>query len=207
MKKIISVEEFIKNTTKNNQIIVVAGGYFGDEAKGKVVADLSQSEEIAAITRVNAGQNAGHTVFYNNEKIVLHLIPSGISTKKPTFIGSNCVGDLDFFYNVEIQRLKDKNIPYNNLFIGNINLVTPWHIIVDLLKKNNSSTGKGISQISQDIAGKNAPKLEDLINKDKTNFQKSFEFWKDKINYEEVEKLMEEKKTSTIFNRFYRNSR
>jgi len=174
---IISSEVAIKRLVENKRVIVVAGGFFGDEAKGKLVSDLSNFEEIKAIVRTNAGQNAGHTLFYGDKKIVLHLIPSGVVTGKLTIIGNNCVGDLYDLYNQEIQRLKDAGIDYSNLVLGNISLVLPWHRILDTVKNRNSSTGKGISQINQDIVGKRAPKLEDLKNRNYDVFERSFDFW------------------------------
>ena len=60
-------------------IKAVIGAQWGDEGKGKVVDLLSQDMEIVA--RFQGGANAGHTIYKDNEKIVLHQIPSGILRK------------------------------------------------------------------------------------------------------------------------------
>ena len=57
-------------------IKAIVGGQWGDEGKGKIVDLLSQNSHIVA--RYQGGANAGHTVYYNDKKIVLHQIPSGI---------------------------------------------------------------------------------------------------------------------------------
>ena len=56
--------------------IVVTGAQWGDEGKGKIVDLLAAKVQVVA--RYNGGHNAGHTVTTLGEKLVLHLIPSGI---------------------------------------------------------------------------------------------------------------------------------
>ncbi|MCY4094294.1 MAG: adenylosuccinate synthetase, partial [Gammaproteobacteria bacterium] len=56
--------------------VVVVGMAWGDEGKGKIVDLLA--EQVAAVVRFQGGHNAGHTIVVENEKLVLHLIPSGI---------------------------------------------------------------------------------------------------------------------------------
>ena len=56
--------------------IFLVGTHWGDEGKGKIVDVLS--ENAKACIRFQGGHNAGHTLVINNEKTILHLIPSGI---------------------------------------------------------------------------------------------------------------------------------
>jgi UDP-3-O-[3-hydroxymyristoyl] glucosamine N-acyltransferase len=56
--------------------VVVIGSQWGDEGKGKVVDLLT--ERASAVARFQGGHNAGHTLWLDGEKTVLHLIPSGI---------------------------------------------------------------------------------------------------------------------------------
>ena len=56
--------------------VVVVGTQWGDEGKGKVVDLLSESADY--IVRFQGGNNAGHTLVVEDEKFILHLIPSGI---------------------------------------------------------------------------------------------------------------------------------
>ena len=60
-------------------ISAIIGGQWGDEGKGKVVDLLSSNVDVVA--RYQGGANAGHTVYKDGKKIVLHQIPSGILQK------------------------------------------------------------------------------------------------------------------------------
>ena len=59
-----------------SKVDVVLGLCFGDEGKGKIVDYLAKDYSVVA--RFNGGDNAGHTLYKDDKKIVLHLIPSGI---------------------------------------------------------------------------------------------------------------------------------
>ena len=56
--------------------IGVVGIQWGDEGKGKIIDFLSTYADV--IVRFQGGANAGHTIVIGDEKIVLHLIPSGV---------------------------------------------------------------------------------------------------------------------------------
>ena len=55
-------------------IIVIIGAQWGDEGKGKITDFLSKKADVVA--RYQGGDNAGHTIVFNNETYKLHLIPS-----------------------------------------------------------------------------------------------------------------------------------
>ena len=59
---------------------LILGLQWGDEGKGKIVDNLSQSAD--AVCRFQGGHNAGHTIKVDGNKTVLHLIPSGILRKE-----------------------------------------------------------------------------------------------------------------------------
>src|SRR5512144_2811705 len=56
--------------------IAVLGAQWGDEGKGKIVDLLTP--RFSFVARYQGGHNAGHTVYVDGRKFVLHLIPSGI---------------------------------------------------------------------------------------------------------------------------------
>ena len=60
-------------------VTAILGAQWGDEGKGKVVDYLSKDVNIVA--RFQGGANAGHTIYKNGDKIVLHQITSGIFEK------------------------------------------------------------------------------------------------------------------------------
>src|SRR3972149_334579 len=57
-------------------VIVVGGGQWGDEGKGRIVDLLAQKAHLVA--RYSAGANAGHTVVNEVGEFALHLVPAGI---------------------------------------------------------------------------------------------------------------------------------
>ena len=56
--------------------IVVVGGQWGDEGKGKIVDLLT--DRVQVVARYQGGANAGHTVVVGDRQYKLHHIPSGI---------------------------------------------------------------------------------------------------------------------------------
>ena len=56
--------------------LILVGTQWGDEGKGKIVDYFSQ--KFDAVCRFQGGHNAGHTIYNEEEKFVLHLIPSGV---------------------------------------------------------------------------------------------------------------------------------
>ena len=60
--------------------LLVLGTQWGDEGKGKIVDLLTPAFDIVA--RYQGGHNAGHTVCVNGNKVVLHLIPSGVPIRE-----------------------------------------------------------------------------------------------------------------------------
>ncbi len=56
--------------------VAVVGAQWGDEGKGKVVDLLAARAEVVA--RYAGGANAGHTLVVGGQKLVTHLLPSGV---------------------------------------------------------------------------------------------------------------------------------
>ena len=130
-------------------IKAVIGGQWGDEGKGKIVDLLSQNTRIVA--RYQGGANAGHTVYYNNTKLVLHQIPSGILRKDcKCILGNGMVVDPVSLVE-EIHMVENHGISTaNKIFLAmNAHIVTPIHKFIDCYKELNNdkkigTTGRGI---------------------------------------------------------------
>jgi len=56
--------------------VVIVGAQWGDEGKGKVVDLYSEFADV--IVRFGGGANAGHTLVVDGQKLVTHLVPSGV---------------------------------------------------------------------------------------------------------------------------------
>ena len=152
-------------------IKAVIGGQWGDEGKGKIVDLLSKDAEIVA--RYQGGANAGHTVYQQDQKIVLHQIPSGI-LRDDCFcvLGNGMVIDpIDLVE--EINMLKEKNISVKKVLISpNAHIVTPLHKLLDRKneeKTNNfiGTTCKGIGPCYVDKYNRVGIRAINLKNEDK----------------------------------------
>ena len=65
----------------------IVGGQWGDEGKGKIVDLLSKDVDVVA--RYQGGANAGHTVYKEDKKVVLHQIPTGALRESCTCVLGN----------------------------------------------------------------------------------------------------------------------
>lgn len=184
------------------KVDVLLGLQWGDEGKGKIVDVLSPQYDI--IARFQGGPNAGHTLIFNKQKYVLHLIPSGIFRDNTiNVIGDGVVLDpVIFTEEVEKIELSGRNIK-NNLFIGDkTTLILPTHRILDAANENElgkskiGSTGKGIGPAYTDKIARYALRVGDILS---DNFKKKYEELKQRhlnrlksydfnFEYEEYEK-------------------
>ena len=144
---------------------LILGLQWGDEGKGKIVDNLSESTDI--VCRFQGGHNAGHTIKVNGDKTVLHLIPSGILHQNTKcLIGNGVVLALDALQK-EIENLKEKKISFSNRFFisSACTLILPSHISLDKVKDKKESigtTGRGIGPAYEDKIGRRAVRFCDL---------------------------------------------
>ena len=127
-------------------IDVVLGCSFGDEGKGKVVYDLLLNNNYDLCIRFNGSGNAGHTIYKNGQKLILHQLPVGVLISKVyNLISSDCLIDIPRLKS-EINDLKLQGIDITGrLFISKAcHIITPECIEYD--KQNNliGTTGSGI---------------------------------------------------------------
>jgi adenylosuccinate synthase len=150
---------------------VILGLQWGDEGKGKIVDYFAPQYDI--IARFQGGPNAGHTLYVDGKKIVLHQIPSGIFHQNTiNIIGNGVVLDP-----VTLKRECDAVAAFGidvkkNLFISQrTNLIVPTHRALDKaseLSKGDGKIGstlKGIGPAYMDKTGRNALRVGDLADK------------------------------------------
>ena len=147
---------------------VLLGLQWGDEGKGKIVDYISDKYDI--IARFQGGPNAGHTIIFNNQKYVLHTIPSGIFNEKvKNIIGNGVVIDPITLCN-EIEKLNQLGVKCEkNLFISRkAHLIIPTHKHLDAAselakgKKKIGSTLRGIGPTYMDKTGRNGLRVGDI---------------------------------------------
>jgi len=149
--------------------IVVAGAQWGDEGKGKIVDLLSEKAQVVA--RYNGGHNAGHTVITGGEKVVLHLIPSGILHAGVLCVmGAGMVID-PWALEKEMAELRAKGIALDdNLVISDrAHLILPHHRVLEQLAEEQrgsrkiGTTQRGIGPAYEDKAGRRGVRVGDLL--------------------------------------------
>ena len=120
--------------------VSILGMQWGDEGKGKMVDVLSAKAEY--IIRCQGGNNAGHTIKFDDQEYKLHLVPSGILYPHTRcFITAGCVIDPKVLLE-EIQGLVGKGISLEGrLKIStNAHVIMPYYQILDGLEEANKSS-------------------------------------------------------------------
>lgn len=167
--------------------LMVAGGFFGDEGKGKTVDGIATHPAVKMVARVNSGENAGHTVVSEaGIKYAFNLCPSGLLTPgKINAIGPECVMDPVSFMEKEISQLLRDGVEYKDrLFIGDVHIVCPHHKLLDLMnswKNPNLSTIMGMAPVHASKAKRKGLRMDHLFN-DKSEAAKRldadlFDYW------------------------------
>ncbi|WP_413628186.1 adenylosuccinate synthase [Fructilactobacillus vespulae] len=146
---------------------VVVGSQWGDEGKGKIVDFLSKDADI--IARYQGGDNAGHTIVFNDKKFSLQLLPSGIFyADKLAVIGNGVVLNPKALFR-EIKYLNDNGVPTDNLRISSrAQVIMPYHILLDGLSEKSrtnkiGTTQKGIGPAYMDKIARLGIRVADLI--------------------------------------------
>ena len=152
--------------------VAIIGTQWGDEGKGKIVDLFTPSFSIVA--RYQGGHNAGHTVFVNGRKFVLHLIPSGILHAGVTcVIGNGVVVDPRALF-AELDELQREGIETDGrLFISErAHLILPYHRDIEQAaevrrgEQRIGTTSRGIGPSYEDKSGRRGIRLADLAAAD-----------------------------------------
>lgn len=203
---------------------VILGLQWGDEGKGKIVDYFASRYDLVA--RFQGGPNAGHTLYVQDKKVVLHQIPSGVfHPGTMNLIGNGVVLDP-----VTLKRECDTVASFGidlrqNLFIAErTHLILPTHRALDKaaeMAKGNQKIGstlKGIGPAYMDKTGRNGLRVGDLLDKnfttsyiklrlkhqrllDNYNFQEDITAWEEEF-FEAVEFL---KQLNIVSGEYYIN--
>ncbi|MCB0326995.1 MAG: adenylosuccinate synthase [Bdellovibrionales bacterium] len=149
--------------------IVLVGIQWGDEGKGKIVDFLSDKADL--VVRFQGGNNAGHTVIVGDQKVVLHLIPSGILRPSTTcIIGNGVVVNLDVLQ-TELETLESQGIKVTaeQLKISeNAHLIMPYHLKIEESNEDRrgdqkvGTTKRGIGPTYVDKIAREGLRIADL---------------------------------------------
>lgn len=190
---------------------VLLGLQWGDEGKGKIVDFFAPHYDI--IARFQGGPNAGHTLYVEGKKIVLHQIPSGVFHDNTiNLIGNGVVLD-PVTLQKECETVASFGVDVKkNLYISRrAHIILPTHRALDKaseVSKGNDKIGstlKGISPAYMDKTGRNGLRVGDLLDKsfttsyirlrlkhqrllDNFNFQEDISTWEEEF-FEAIEFL------------------
>ena len=116
--------------------LLVLGTQWGDEGKGKIVDLLTPAFDVVA--RYQGGHNAGHTVYVNGRKIVLHLIPSGVLHPGKTCVIGNglVVSPPAFFREIEDLLAGGAAADAARIVVSDkAHLIMPYHPVVERISE------------------------------------------------------------------------
>jgi adenylosuccinate synthase len=149
--------------------VAVLGAQWGDEGKGKIVDLLTP--HFSTVARYQGGHNAGHTVYVEGRKFVLHLIPSGILHPGVTcIIGNGVVIDPQALFK-EIDELAKLGVQVGGrlLVSEKAHLILPYHRELDVLsearrgERKIGTTSRGIGPAYEDKIGRRGIRVCDLL--------------------------------------------
>jgi adenylosuccinate synthase len=149
--------------------IAVLGAQWGDEGKGKIVDMLTP--RFSAVARYQGGHNAGHTVYVQGKKFVLHLIPSGIlHPGVRCIIGNGVVIDPQALFK-EIDDLARMGVTVDGRLIisEKAHVILPYHREFDVLsearrgERKIGTTSRGIGPAYEDKIGRRGIRICDLL--------------------------------------------
>lgn len=148
-------------------VVVVVGAQWGDEGKGKVVDLYSRYADV--VVRYGGGANAGHTLVVGGEKVVFHLVPSGVLHERTRcIVGPGTVVDPRVLVD-ELSQLADRGLLKDPrvLISDRAHVVLPHHIELDGLadaKRKIGTTKRGIGPAYQDKVARRGVRVGDLLD-------------------------------------------
>ncbi len=136
-------------------IKAIVGANWGDEGKGKITDMFAEQADV--VVRFQGGANAGHTIINDYGKFALHLLPSGVFSKKSVnIIGNGVALDIPALIR-EIGSVIKGGAPEPNLMISDrAQVVMPYHKLFDAYEEERlggasfGSTKSGIAPFYSD---------------------------------------------------------
>lgn len=152
-------------------VVIVVGAQWGDEGKGKVV-DLF-TERADMVVRYGGGANAGHTLVIDGQKLITHLVPSGVCHPgKACVLGDGMVIDPYTLLDEVAQCQARGLLMRNELLVGlGAHVILPYHKLVDGLREDRGAkqgraigtTRRGIGPAYEMKAARRGIRVRDLL--------------------------------------------
>ncbi len=127
-------------------VTILVGAQWGDEGKGKWIDILADRADY--VVRFQGGNNAGHTLYVDGEKVVLHQIPSGIF--QPNMCSALAAGVVVNPVQLvdELQKIRSlvTLTPGQLLLSPRAHVISPWHIQLDSTQEAQASKPIGTTK-------------------------------------------------------------
>jgi len=149
--------------------VVIVGAQWGDEGKGKVVDLYTEFADV--VFRYGGGANAGHTLVVDGQKLVTHLIPSGVlrGRGKKCVLGDGMVIDPKTLLD-EIGECKQRGLlgDDRDLVIGkHAHVILPLHREIDRVREAGKAaigtTKRGIGPAYEAKMARRGVRMSDLL--------------------------------------------
>jgi len=148
-------------------VVIVVGAQWGDEGKGKVVDLYTEQSDVVA--RFGGGANAGHTLVIDGQKLVTHLVPSGVCHPgKPCVLGGGMVIDPQTLIE-EIDALQARGLLQQGelLIAEDAHVILPYHKLIEQVREGRKgaigTTRRGIGPCYEAKAGRRGVRIRDLF--------------------------------------------
>jgi adenylosuccinate synthase len=140
---------------------VVAGAFWGDEGKGKIISYLALKDKLDVCVRTGS-VNAAHTVHLEGRRYALHMVPSGFAYDKcQLLIGAGA--------NVHVPQLlkevEETGVEGRIRVDRQASIIEPRHSEVDKIDghlKSLGTTGWGVGPAVQERARRSARLARDV---------------------------------------------
>ncbi len=148
---------------------IVLGAQWGDEGKGRVVDHFSKKADY--VVRYQGGNNAGHTIVVEDQRLALSLIPSGILYPSCVpVIASGTVIDPKVLLD-EMEMVAGRGLdPSRVRLSSSAHLIMPYHRKLDaaieryLGENQIGTTKKGIGPAYTDKYSRVGIRIQDLFD-------------------------------------------
>ena len=116
---------------------ILIGAQWGDEGKGKWIDILAPQADI--VCRFQGGNNAGHTLYVEGTKYVLHQLPSGVfhSAQKNAISAGTVLNPGALLEEIKTLPGECQITPERLWISSRCHVITPWQLFMD--KKRESA--------------------------------------------------------------------
>jgi adenylosuccinate synthase len=150
-------------------VTIIVGAQWGDEGKGKWIDILAGTADLAV--RYQGGNNAGHTLWIDGVKTVLHQLPSSIFHPRQTAALAAGVVVNPVQLVAEIAKVADRAAltPERLWLSARAHIISPWHIHLDEQRESSAArpigtTKRGIGPTYAEKAARTGLRLGDYVH-------------------------------------------